>query len=631
MSRSYKYLFVLLIFCFSGIGQDKKVKTQYDKAYDFYFKDKLRGALTVYDTTRPLSVEDWIGCSVIEGLVFSDSISFNEGRKYFDRVAEVIDQSPDPKVRTGYYYGMGNGYYREGDFNEAIKYFLKMELEGIKAKLLGTQKTACFYLAESHKRIGKIAIANQYIKKASEIAKSKNDSSAIIRYCDVLADNYMRLSEKNPKAYSDTILSIVKDAEKYLNRNNHYLASFFESAYSKVFNTINDFENAILHSKKALNYSIMVGDSANILVACSNIGQDYLDLKQYDSALVYQRRMDEIKKTDRSLMSKDQRNFFYNYYRIYKNMGKTDLALSYLEKWYDQDAKFNSEKNLEVQELRADYEAKKTSLQINNEKEKAKALYEQKRNFYLFIFGAFFLFFVLLVFFIFYRLKANKEKEKRDLLIQAQMAELSALKAQMNPHFIFNSLIAIQNYVYKHEPSEVAGYISNFAKLMRMILENSRKESITIEKEIELIKYYLELQQLRFPDKFDFTIKVDPQIDQESILIPPMLSQPIIENAIEHGIMNKQNGKGNITIDFIQKQELIELVIRDNGIGRERAGVIKDSMEALHKSLSTTITEERLNLLNRKTKKRFSIEVKDLKSSDGSSTGTEVILRMPEL
>jgi tetratricopeptide (TPR) repeat protein len=209
--------------------------------------------------------------------------------------------------------------------------------------------------------------------------------------------------------------------------------------------------------------------------------------------------------------------------------------------------------------------------------------------------------------------------------------EQRLFRSQMNPHFIFNSLIAIQNYVYKHEPADVANYISNFAKLMRMILENSRKESITIEKEIALINYYLELQQLRFPDKFDFSIDIDPEVDIESILIPPMLSQPIIENAIEHGIMNKKDGKGKIEITFTQKDKFIQLSIKDNGIGRENSGNINIAKELKHQSLATTITEERLSLLNKKNKEKFSIKIVDLKNSDGSPAGTEVILMMPEL
>lgn len=577
-----------------------------------------------------MSVEDWIACLVIEGLVFNDSLSYTEGRRYFKRVESVIDKTNDPKVMSDFYYGMGQGYYREGEFREAIKYFLRDEFVGVRYNLLGTQKTACFYLAECYKRIGKVPIASQYIKKAMKIAMQRKDSSSIIRYANVLSDNYMRLSDKDT-TYSDSIFAVIKTTEPYLNKNNLFLQGFMEGCYERAYNAKNDYVNSIVHSKKALKCSQTIRDSANILVAYSNISQSFIALKRFDSALVYLKLMDEIKKTDRSLMSKDQRNFFYNYYKVYKNLGNKEQALMYLEKWYEQDEKFNSEKNLEVQQLREDYENQKTNLKIEDEKEKTQALYEQKRNFNLLISGAGFFVLILTALFLFYRLRSKKEKEKRDLQILAQTAELSALKAQMNPHFIFNSLIAIQNYVYKHEPAEVAGYISDFAKLMRMILENSRKESITIEKELELIRYYLELQQLRFPDKFDFTIHVDPSIDVESILIPPMLSQPVIENAIEHGIMNKANGKGKIEISFNQKGSMIELSIMDNGIGRENAGNLKNTKDAKHQSLATTITEERLMLLNKKSKKKFTIEVIDRKTADGQVDGTQVIIRMPEL
>jgi sensor histidine kinase YesM len=200
----------------------------------------------------------------------------------------------------------------------------------------------------------------------------------------------------------------------------------------------------------------------------------------------------------------------------------------------------------------------------------------------------------------------------------------------MNPHFIFNSLIAIQNYVYKHKPAEVAGYIANFAKLMRMTLENSRNETITIEKEINMLKYYMELQQLRFPGKFDFEMNVDEKIDTGSILIPPMLSQPFIENAIEHGIMNKTGGAGKITVEFIQGEDTIEMQIVDNGVGRDGAKRNSAFQEAKHQSLATTITQERLDLLNKKGKHKASLDIVDLKNDHDQAVGTKVVIIIPE-
>ncbi|MDX9845712.1 MAG: histidine kinase [Tenuifilaceae bacterium] len=207
--------------------------------------------------------------------------------------------------------------------------------------------------------------------------------------------------------------------------------------------------------------------------------------------------------------------------------------------------------------------------------------------------------------------------------------EQRLLLSQMNPHFVFNSLTAIQSYIFRNDPYMAGKYLANFSKLVRLILENSRAEYITISKEKETVTNYLELQSLRFENKFDYEIKVSADIDLEHHLVPPMMAQPFIENAIEHGIIHLSN-KGRITISYEISNESIILEVEDNGVGIEKSAEIGESKRTKHQSLATRITKERLRNLRKVHGKNIRMEIIDLASiSNSTHTGTRIRFYIP--
>lgn len=209
---------------------------------------------------------------------------------------------------------------------------------------------------------------------------------------------------------------------------------------------------------------------------------------------------------------------------------------------------------------------------------------------------------------------------------RATELENRLLRSQMNPHFIFNSLIAIQSYIYKKDPVSAGDYLSKFADLVRMTLENSRVEFVSLEKELKMLNIYLQLQMLRFEDTFSFDIEKDENIEADMIKIPPMLAQPFIENAVEHGLRLKK-GSGNIKVLCREKAGDIEFIIEDDGVGREFAAKHKKARHS--QSMATLITRERLEVMEKKFKRKFNLEVIDLKGGDGNVTGTRVVITMP--
>jgi len=202
------------------------------------------------------------------------------------------------------------------------------------------------------------------------------------------------------------------------------------------------------------------------------------------------------------------------------------------------------------------------------------------------------------------------------------------LRSQMNPHFIFNSLNAIQSYILKNDTDQAVRYLNSFAKLIRMILDGSRFDYISLRKEINLLEYYLQLQQLRFGDKFTWTLEVDKKIDTESCLIPVMLAQPFIENAIEHGLQQLE-GKGSVKISFAKHKGIIVFKVSDNGIGREASRKIQANSIQANDSLSTNIFKERLYTLNKYSGQKITYDIIDLKDADNIPRGTMVVINIP--
>ncbi|HEX3168758.1 MAG TPA: histidine kinase, partial [Chitinophagaceae bacterium] len=199
---------------------------------------------------------------------------------------------------------------------------------------------------------------------------------------------------------------------------------------------------------------------------------------------------------------------------------------------------------------------------------------------------------------LFFKLRENgiKREQVRQTAINKQIAEIrmTALRGQMNPHFIFNSLNSIQHFITNRDKEEALNYLSKFSKLIRKILENSRENTVSISNELELLELYIQLEQLRFSNKFDYHIAIDEKIDLQNTEIPPLLIQPYIENAILHGLINK-NDKGDLWLSLERNNGLLVCKIEDNGIGRARSQEIEQGKVSRHRSLGIKVTEERIS------------------------------------
>ena len=206
---------------------------------------------------------------------------------------------------------------------------------------------------------------------------------------------------------------------------------------------------------------------------------------------------------------------------------------------------------------------------------------------------------------------------------------MKALRAQMNPHFIFNSLNSIQKYILKKEHFEASQYLTRFSRLIRLILDHSNQNTILLSSELDLLRLYIEMESLRFDNSFTHTINVDKNINAESYLIPSMLIQPYVENAIWHGLLHKED-KGHLALNFsLSDSNNLKVVIEDNGVGREKAREFKSKQVLKKKSYGMQITENRIAIINKTMNINATSDIVDLKDAFGNAIGTKVILNIP--
>lgn len=235
------------------------------------------------------------------------------------------------------------------------------------------------------------------------------------------------------------------------------------------------------------------------------------------------------------------------------------------------------------------------------------------------------LLFAALVFYIAYIIIRNVRKREHER-VELVKSQLTALKAQMNPHFMYNTLNSIQGLILKQDIKSSNLYLSKFSHLMRKVLDASGKEYISLQEDIQILELYLSLEKLRFGSEFNYEIEIDPQLDPYMIQIPPLILQPFAENALKHGLLHKVGDK-HLIIKYKLKKDLL-CIIEDNGIGRKRAMEIKDRQQDRHESFSSEAIRKRMDLLQSVTNRRFEFKYEDLYVAS-LAAGTKVVVRIP--
>jgi tetratricopeptide (TPR) repeat protein len=518
------------------------------------------------------------------GMIYADQGMASKAVEYYFRCLKIREEAGDKRGQANSLGNIGDSYFRDANYDKALEYYER----GL-AIVTGLKEKRSIGLS---------------LTSIGMVYKEKNDTAK--------AADYLR--------QAIALLQEAGDKEN-LARAYYNLGAVYESA--------GEHRNAIGFIEKSLQMRIELQDSVGQMKSLCGLGLCYEGLKDYDQAIVYGERALQIaRKTN---VPRTSRSVAELLFRLYERTGNYKAALEmYQFQVAARDSMHNDDLKNSIfkEQLKYDYEKQaliakaENDLKMSNLRLEAERRDAQKNAWLIISVGFSILLVSAGIFFI------NSFKQKKIIAEQkANLMKQKLLVSQINPHFIFNSLNAIQNYVFTQDALRAGDYLSRLSGLMRMILEFSRQDYITVEEEHDFLKVYLEVQQLRFRDKFSFSIYIDEKIDRESVQIPPMLAQPFVENAIEHGIFHKQE-KGNISIRMMQQNGNLYYEIADDGVGLAAAKSFKENSGRPHKSLATIITKERLETHLRKSPRNSSAEI-DVKDNPAPGTGVSVRFEIP--
>jgi hypothetical protein len=471
-----------------------------------------------------------------------------------------------------------------------------------------------FILLDSDNFIG----ASNYFQRAKQIGENRLDDyhNSLLNFGEILCD----LNQGNHKSAKQILQKVKSKTGLIKSEEIHGLIAFAQAellaSETNWTEAIEFYNSAIVHFEK-LKDSQKLGIShqqvAKCLIKLKKIREaeqevllsvkNNLRLTGFDSNENYKLLAEIYESTNR------QAEAFKNQKVYLKNLQKTSISKDAVSINELAESNLREEREKLIQAQNASIEKER------NEKEKLEA--QRTRNFLISIIVALVLILGLIVLFL--RTKQiRSQQEQRD----AEMSQ-ALLRTQMNPHFIFNAMSVIQSYIFTHSPEKSSKFLVNFSKLMRLILENSPKEFIPLELEEEILEKYLNTQKLRFEDRFEYELDFDAELIFQKAMVPPMITQPFVENAIEHGQLHTvENGKINISAK--QRDNMLEIIVCDNGIGRKSSA--KTKKIKTHKSMAINMTRERIEILNRKYKLSGNLNIEDFDQETGRGTKVTILL-----
>ena len=461
-------------------------------------------------------------------------------------------------------------------------------------------------------------------KKALKKAEEFKIQEKITDLNSKIGDVYAKMGAKDiAKTYYNTALGLAGQQNETREIEEKEKVANFENAtqdYNKEIEIRKSVVETVEKNKKNFylpNESALTPQKQNY-----KIGNAYYLQKNYTEAVPYlEKSIQQADETEDLVVKKDATKKLSEVYSASKNYNKaletykdyTSLVEDLYrkkEQEISQAARFAknlAEKQSRIQSLETDRQLSISQINLSKERNK-------RQQFYIYaLIGGLFLV-LLLAYLMFKYIKQQR--------LSNNLLALKSLRSQMNPHFIFNALNSVNSFIAVNDERTANKYLSDFSKLMRAVLENSEEDFIPLEKEIELIKLYTQLEHFRFQDKFEYTIDINEQLQISDYEIPPMLLQPYIENAVWHGLRYKSE-KGYLKINIEEdKPQNLKITITDNGIGREESKALKTNHQKKHNSKGLGIIQKRVDILNTMYKNKISIQVEN----NPVETGTQVVV-----
>jgi len=536
-------------------------------------------------------------------------------------IKKVCDLLKNSKSLSEYATAMNyraNIMLQMGKFKNSIETYQENILYIKKNQLKGLLPNTYRELAVTYRYAGTRDEEKKWIEMMLQASLEENDSLNQARANFLLADIAFQV-DSNFQLAREHFMESLKI------RENMKDSASFPVILGKISWTLykmNLLDSSLKYYNKMAKISEIRKNYPFLANALANIGTIYRDKKENGQALFYYG-----KSTAYSLMAKDWSTLSWmnqDMSEMYRQSGDFKKAYECYVAYKNYSDSVQSQKyNLGLADARIRYEAESKAKNLE-----VLTLKLENQKFFIFALSGGILLIIFTGVFLFRQSRLNDKRRISEM--NQKIAEITQanLRQQMNPHFIFNTLNSIQYYMYQHDKIATNNYLTKFSSLMRKTLENSQHTSVSIKDELDALQLYLELETIRFKEKFDYVIHVDEEIDTLMYKIPTMLIQPYVENAIGHGLVNRED-KGLLQIDLKLMNDHIFCTVEDNGIGREAAMEIKKNRENNHHSLGTRITESRLQLVNSLYGTGMKIKYTDLKDENGSPSGTRVEIQIP--
>jgi tetratricopeptide (TPR) repeat protein len=605
--------------------------------WDFYkMEQHYREAISCYEK---IGTDDGLGRAYLglgDALILQDVP--DEAKKAFEQSVIHFRKTGNRVMLAELIEQFGAVYNKKGDFQKWFEY-VKMGLR--EKKRIGDKRgiVPSFYrLASIYQSVGDYETALDYFRLSFQQARSQLMQWHIY--------NSMGIVFFNLKNY-DSSFYYFRKMYQYAPINAGAIVgmgriSLLRKEYERA---LQFFEEALTTFKKSNNLS----EKTTVFV---EMGKTHAEMKHYKTALQFARI------SLATALENDWKDVIQNAYEIYWNvyeaLHQKDSAYFYYRKFVtlkdtlnDARLKLQHLQKLALYKVEAKEEEQQARIALLDKDNQIKQQQLQEESLQKKILVGSLATLVLLGIILFRNaiLKRKNEKHRRELAenelqiqklegektkaeLQQQAAELEmqVLRAQMNPHFIFNCLSSINHFILKNETATASDYLTRFSSLIRMGLNNSKHKYVTLSEELDCLELHIQLEQLRFKNSFRYIIKCSENIDTEDLLVPPLLLQPFVENAIWHGLMLKK-GTGKLDIRLQLKEEALECTITDNGIGRKAASDLNNKTATKYKSMGLQITQERIALLD-KEQGENSIAIEDLYDDTGNASGTKVTLRI---
>lgn len=561
--------------------------------------------------------------------------NFEEAKSYYNLSLKINQQRKDYVQQVRLYNNLGYAYSLTGNYELSLDYYYK-----------GLAILESYY--------NDITFSTNFVSK---VTKTPDQFLAMLN--GYIAEIYAKIGNYNDaiRNYSRALLHAVKDDNKF------YYASYLNDL-AKLYTEIKDYDNALKYCNLAIETNKKIDNRLGIGINYQTLGEIYARKDKIENAEIYLdkgleiiEQAEDMPSIANTLFSKIRiqlktkqyklvqnnlnecldiaqktgdlnilKNYHYYQFQLDSARGNINNAFKSFMTYHNLNSTlFDIQKNKRINELQMVYESQKKEKELellSKENEVQRIKINKSRNIIYFIIGLFSL--ILVIGYLLMQYQKLRIKHK---VIELKQKNLNQ---QMNPHFVYNCLNSIQSYIFQNNRDRSVDYLSKFARLMRKILLSSQNEYMSIHDETEMLDLYLELESMRFKGKFDYAIRVDEKIDPYYYKIPTLLIQPFVENSLWHGIQNKA-GKGHIDVEFRLDNDILFCGIEDDGIGREKAALLKKEFSKSHHSLGTNITQDRMKLLRELYGHKLEIKHIDLRNENDDPAGTRVEINLPIL